>query len=134
MKLSRNVMLGFLVLGLSLSMSGVSFAHENEAEFVKLLQSSAAALQTSQPALSADLTAFANEEAAEEKGEKKEDEKKEKEERNTPERMARRIAHLKLLRDSAAALQASHPDLALKLTKRADRNAKRMAEKKLQTA
>ena len=39
-------------------------------------------------------------------------------------------ADIKLLRDSAAALQISHTDLAGKLTKRADRNTKRLAEKK----
>ena len=42
----------------------------------------------------------------------------------------RREAHLKLLRDSAAALQSSHPGLAADLIKTADEKEKRMAEKK----
>ncbi len=126
MKLSQSLMLGFLVLGLSFSSSSVLFAHEghDDAAFVKLLQSSAAALQSSQPSLSADLTAFANEEANEKEG------KEEPKEKNTPERQARRAAHLKLLRDSAAALQASKPELAAGLTKRADRTAKKMSKMK----
>ena len=126
MKLKQSMMLSVLVMNLSLSSASALFAHEghDDAAFIKLLQSSASALQASQPALSTDLTAFANEEANEKEG------KEEPKEKNTPERMARRTAHLKLLRDSAAALQTSHPDLATQLTKRADRNAKKMAEKK----
>ena len=59
---------------------------------------------------------------------KKKDEKKKPE--GTPkERHARREAHLKLLSDSAAALQESNPALAAELTKTADEKAKRMAEK-----
>ena len=123
--MKSRIMIGLLVLGLGFAPSIPLFAHEgNEAEFVKLLQSSASALQASQPALAADLTAFANEEANEKEG------KEEPKEKNTPERLARRNAHMKLLKDSAAALQSSHPDLAAKLSKRAERIAKKIAENK----
>ncbi len=126
MRLSQSMMIGFMVLGLSLSTSSISFAHKehDDAAFIKLLQDSATALQSSQPALAADLTKFANEEANEKEG------KEEPKEKNTPERNASRAAHLKLLKDSASALQTSRPELAAELTKTADRKAKKMAEKK----
>lgn len=126
MRFLKEGVIGLMVFALSVSFSAVSFAHEghNEAAFVKLLQDSAGALQTSNPALSSDLSKFANEEANEKEG------KEEPKEKNTPERAARRAAHLKLLRDSADALQASRPDLAKELTETADHKEKKMKEKK----
>jgi hypothetical protein len=115
------MMIGLLTLGLGLSFSAVSFADKahDDAAFVKLLQDSAAALKVSKPALAADLTLFANEEANEIK------EGKEEPKENTPAKMASRAAHVKLLKDSAAALQTSHPDLAAALAKAASRKPKK---------
>ena len=86
--------------------SGMGKAH-HQAQ-VKLLQDSAAALQTSNPELAKKLSAWAT------------DEMNEKEGKGHEERQAR----LKLLKDSAAALQASHPDLAASLTKKANKMEK----------
>jgi len=128
MKSLRNAFVIFLAVVSVGSFAGVSFAHEEHHEaFVKLLNDSAAALQSSHPDLAAGLTKFSNEEAneKEEKGEKKELEGKEEDEMHE-----HRAAHLKLLRDSAAALKASHPDLAADLTKKADRNEKKIKKHK----
>ena len=122
MKLSQKIMISLVVLGLSLPSSSVLFAHEGHhgAAFIKLLQDSAAALQSSQPALSADLTKFATEETNEKEGKEK----------HTPEEAAAAAAHVKLLQDAAAALQSSHPELAAKLTKKAEHKEMKMSDKK----
>ena len=125
MRSLRNVIPGLLVLSLSLSFLPAAFAekgHEDDAAFVKLLSDSATALQASNSTLTADMTAFAKEEADEAKGIKEP-------ERTEAEKMVRRQAHLKLLRDSAAALQTSRPQLAADLTKTVAAKEKRMAEK-----
>ncbi len=124
----KIVITGLVVLGLGLSFSGTSFAHkEDNRAFIKLMNDSAAALKASRPDLASELTKWSSEEAneKEEKGEKKELEGKAEKEMHE-----RREAHLKLLRDSAAALQQSNPSLAADLTKTANQKAKRMAEKK----
>lgn len=126
--ISKNIMTGLLVVVFALSFSKMSFAHkEDERAFVKLTSDSANALQASRPDLATELKKWSDEEAneKEEKGEKKELEGKAEEEMH-----ARRAAHLKLLRDSAAALQQSNPVLAAGLTKTADEKAKWMTEDK----
>jgi len=81
--------------------------------------------------LAAGLTTLADEEAKElQEGKKEMKPKKELEGKAEKEVEKRHEDHLKLLRDSATALQASRHDLAADLTKTADRKAKRMAEKK----
>ncbi len=125
---SKSVITCLLVLGLALSFSGTSFAHkEDNGAFIKLMNDSAVALQASRPDLATELTKWSNEEAheREEKGEKKELEGKAEKDMH-----ANREAHLKLLKDSATALQVSNPSLAVELTKTADKKAKWMAEKK----
>jgi len=117
MKSLRTVLIGLAIFGIAVFLSGVSFAQKmqsadkarHEAK-VKLLQDSAAALQQSDPILSAGLIKFANDEMSE---------KQEKEEKNEAKEMKEseampgyREAHIKLLKDSAVALQQSHPDLA----------------------
>ncbi len=124
---SKSIIMALLVLGLGLSFSGISYAHkENKEAFIKLLNSSATALQASRPDLAAGLTKWSNDEA----NEKEKDEKKELEGKAEKEMHANREAHLKLLKESAAALQASNPSLAADLTKTANRKAKWIAEKK----
>ncbi len=93
---------------------------EHEKEKIKLLNDSAAALTQSNPALAAGLTKYAVQEANEmvEKSEGKKEEAKDE-----AMEQAQRAAHIKLLRDSAAALQAGHADLAERLTKMADRHS-----------
>lgn len=129
MKMLRNVVMGIAVFGVLMFLSGVSFADEgaktapeHHAAKVKLLQDSAAALAQSNPALSKGLTDYANAELKE-KQEKKEGEGKAEEQME-----ATRAAHIKLLRDAAAALQATHPDLAADLTKMADKHEKKMKD------
>jgi len=128
MKFSKTVIAGLFIMGFSLLLSGVSFAEKEHHEaFIKLMNNSAAALQASHPDLATGLTQWSNEEAneKEEKGEKKE-----LEGNAEKEMQLRHEAHLKLLRDSAVALQQSNPGLAAELTKTADKKAKRMTEEK----
>ncbi len=128
MKLSRAVVMGLVVSGSIVLLSSISFAaKDKEKDQIKVLNDAAAALKESNPDLSADLTKYANEEAKEmggKKGEKKELEGK-KEEAMEKEHKG----HIKLLRDSAAALEKSHPELAESLTQMADRSTKRMEKK-----
>jgi hypothetical protein len=126
MKSLRTILIGLTVLGITVFLSGASFAQETPAvgkdpaarqarheARIKVLQDSAAALQQSDPILSTDLIKFANDEISE-KQEK--EEKNEVKEMKEPESMpGYREAHIKLLKDSAAALQQSHPDLAKSL-------------------
>ncbi len=128
MKLSRGVMVGLSVAGFVVLLSAVSFADGvKEKDKVKLLNDSAVALQQSNPSLSAALTKFADDEANEMKSEKTE--KNELEGKAEQEKLGEREAHIKLLRDSALALQKSNPELAQRLTRMADHSAKRMEKK-----
>jgi len=130
MKFSRGVMAGLSAAGFVVLLSAVSFADGvKEKDKVKLLNDSAVALQQSNHSLSAALTKFANEEANEIKSEKAE--KNELEGKAEQEKIGEREAHIKLLRDSALALQKSNPELAQRLTKMADHSAKRMEKKKV---
>ncbi len=129
MKLSRAVLMGLVVSGAIVLLSSISFAAEdNEKDQIKVLNDATAALKQSNPDLSVDLTKYANEEANE-MNEKKE-EKKELEGKNEEAMEKEHKGHIKLLRDSATALQKSNPELAESLIKMADRSAERMEEKK----
>ena len=124
MKLLKSMAVGLFVVGLIAFLATASFAKDKYPEaFIKTLNDSAVALQKSNPDLAKGLTEFAKEEESE-KLEK--EEKNEAKEMNEPEAMkGRKEAHIKLLKDSAAALQKSHPDLAKELTKHADRKSKK---------
>ena len=116
MKLLKGMVLGLFAASFVMLLSSVSFAEEKNPEaFVKLLKDSAMALQQSNPALSDKLIKFAKEEAKE-KMEK--EEKNEAEETKEPKGMkGHEEEHMKLLKDAAAALQQSNPDLTAELTK-----------------
>ena len=129
MKLLKGMVLGLFAAGFVLLLSSVSFAEEKNPEaFVKLLKDSAAALQQSNLVLSDSLTKFATEEAKE---------KMEKEEKNETKEMkepegtkGHKAEHIKLLKDAAAALQVSRPDLTAELTKYISQKTKKMEEGK----
>ena len=119
MKLARNVFLGLIMAGTIVFLSGVSFAQmasdagkdpsamkaKHEAK-IKLLQDSAIALQQTNPDLAKKLSDLVNEDA---------NESKEKLAKDSPEWKARHDARIQLFKDAAAALQATHPDLAKSL-------------------
>jgi molecular chaperone GrpE (heat shock protein) len=129
MRIAGKLLFALTVLGVIIFLSNVSFAEGKHSEaFIKLLNDSSIALMQTNPTLSAGLTKFAKDEIAE-KQEK--EEKNEVKENKEPEAMAGvREAHIKLLKDSAAALQQTHPDLAAELTKYADRKEKKMEKAK----
>ena len=123
--ISNSVMTGLLVMGLSFS--AMPFAHAwGEAAFTKLMGDSAAALQPSRPDLAAGLMSWSNEEAS---GDPRISEKEEMESMTKDELYADREGHLKLLRDSAAALQQSRPTLSVDLTEMANRKEKWITKK-----
>ncbi len=128
MRLFKGMLMGVVVTGFMVLLSSVSYAKQgHEQEKIKLLNDSAAALQVSNPWLAASLTKYANDEAQEVK--EKNEGKKELESAKEEEMKKHREEHIKLLRDAAAALQVSHPDLTTSLTKMADRHAKMMKKK-----
>ncbi len=127
MKLLKGMILGLFVTGLTVFFSSASFAEEkNDAAFIKLLKDSAAALQPSNPNFAANLTKFATEEENEKSEKEEKNEMKEKKEMEGMK--GEREEHMKLLKDSAAALEQSHPDLAKELTKAADWRVKKMGK------
>lgn len=126
MKLVRNVFFGLVVVGVMVFVSGVSFAEtatsavtpaaandvsaakkaKHEAR-IKLLQDSAAALQTTNPVLAMKLTDIVNGQSKE-----KAEGSKEKLAKDSPEWKAKHDARIQLYKDAATALQATRPDLA----------------------
>ncbi len=133
MKSLRSMLTVAVTLGALCLLSSVSFAEQSSATKqehhqvkMKLLQDSAIALQVSHPELAKGL----NEYVEEERKESKEGMGAHKELEGATEKQAEahRQAHLKLLRESAAALQGSHPNLASDLTKMADHQTKKMRE------
>ena len=129
MRLLKGMVMGLVVTGFMVLLSSASFADEGHhgKDKIKLLNDSAAALAKSNPDLAASLTKYANEEAA--KKQEKGKEKKELEGAQEDQMKARRAEHMKLFKDSAAALEKSNPDLAKRMTKMADHMAKRMENK-----
>ncbi len=132
MKSLRSTFSGIAVFGAMLLLSGVLFAEqgstvrkEHHQAKIKLLLDSAIALQQSHPELTKGLSDYANEEVKESQ-DHKEGMGAHKESEGAAEKQVegRRQAHIKLLRDSAAALQVSRPDLAADLTKAADHQVK----------
>ncbi len=137
MKSWCRITMGVLAGGMLVAVPAVSFAEQaqhkaHEAAFVKLLRDSAGALQTSRPELAAGLTQFVDDEAKElQTGDERKTPKTEVEGKAEQEMQGRHAAHVKLLKDSAAALHASRPELSVDLTKAADRTAKKLkAERK----
>ena len=126
----HGIAAGFIGLGLVFSLPAVSFAHEgdgkDDAAFVKLLNDSTSALQTSDPVLAKGLGDWANEEVKEMQEKKEGKEKEELESKEEKEMNERREAHLKLLNDSAAALKSTRPDLSAEIAKTADLKTKRV--------
>ncbi len=129
MKAARNVVFGLVVAGVMVFVSGVSFAEtaapvatpaaatndmsaakkaKHEAR-IKLLQDSAAVLQATNPDLAMKLTDIVN-------GDTKEKTEASKLAKDSAEWKAKRDARIQLYKDSAAALQATNPDLAKGLT------------------
>jgi hypothetical protein len=120
---------GLVATGLILLFSSISFAIEGKDQAqIKTLKAAAESLQKSNPGLAAGLTKFANQEAAEkdEKNEEKNETEGVKEEGMKKEHADHNI---KLLRDSAAALNQSDPALAQNLLEMADRSEKKMMSK-----
>ena len=129
MRLLKGMVMGLAVTGFMVLLSSASFADEGHhgKDKIKLLNDSAAALMKSNPDLAASLTKYATEEAAEK--EEKGKDKKELEGAQEEQMKARRAEHMKLFKDSAAALEKSNPDLAKHMSTMADHMAKRMAKK-----
>lgn len=101
-----------------------------EEQMIKLYQDAAAALGETQPILAEGLTKLVNEEIQESTEDEEEvGEKEELEGKADKEMKERSVAKLKLLKDSAEALQESHPALAEGLTKIVNRKTKWMGTK-----
>ncbi len=132
MQSARGLVVGVVAASVMIAVPAVWCADqvqhkERKAAFVKLLKDSAGALQVSRPELAASLTKFADDEAKElQAGTEEKKPKTELEGKAEQEMQDRREAHVKLLRDSAAALLASRPELSADLTKAADRMAKKL--------
>ena len=128
MKSLRIIMVGLVVTGAVALLSSISFAEGGKEQVkIKILNDAAMALQQSNPELAAGLIKFANQEATEK--EAKNTGKKELE-GGKEEGMNKGYAkYIKLLRDSAAALKQSRPELALTLMQMADRSEKKMMKK-----
>jgi hypothetical protein len=123
MRSLRLVIIGVAVLGVLFFLSRASFAQGDKEAKIKVLQDSAAALAQSNPDLSKGLTDLANEETNE-----KTEGKKTPVAKDSPEWKAKHDARVKLFQDSAAALQAAHPDLASSLLKMAERKHKKITQ------
>ena len=108
--------------------SSVSSAEEVDYESqIKLFESAAVALHQYHPRVSSELAQYASDQASwrdETKVDKNEAED-EKAEMLTKEK---KKAHIKLLRDAAALLQHSNPELSKALIGLADRKSKKMSE------
>lgn len=122
MRFLRSIIIGIAVFAMVISLSGLALAETGQGSCkpckegkggktdkeawtakIKVLKDSAAALQTSNPALAKGLNDLADKKA--EKIQKKQ------------ERKDKHDARIKLLKDSAAALQTSNPELAKELQK-----------------
>ena len=128
MKSLKTMMTGLVVTGAVVLLSSISFGAEGKGQVkIKNLNDAAVVLQQSNPGLAAGLTKFANQEAVEK--EEKNEEKKEPEGTKEEGMKKGHVEHIKLLRDSAAALKQSHPELALSLSEMADRSEKKRVNK-----
>jgi len=140
MKSVRKVAIGLVVLGVTVFISGISFAQiaptagqdssakkaRHEAR-MKLLQDSAAALQQTNPDLAKKLNDLVNEEATELK--ERLEGGKAKIAKDSAEWKARHEARMQLFKDAADALQLTHPDLANSLTEMTVAKQKTEAQK-----
>ena len=122
--LTNLVVMGAMIVLLS----AVSFAKEGvDTDKIVLLYDSAYALQASNPKLAKDMIKFADE-----KEKKLENSKAGKQEQTVPkEQDIKKLNedHIKLLRDSAALILQSYPEIAKGLTQMAD-NITKAVEKK----
>ncbi len=133
MKTLKGLMLGIGVMGLVFLLSTISFAKEEHHKLdLNVIKNAASALQATQPTLAAGLTKYADEEAKEdlEKKDAKAEKESAAEEKEEKEMKGQQEATIKLFKDSAAALQVTHSDLAASLTKFAEWKQKRLNEKK----
>jgi hypothetical protein len=135
MKVARKTFFGLAVVGIAVFISGLSFAQmapaagedasvkqaRHDAK-IKLLQDSAAALQTVNPDLSKRLSDLVNEDANKSKGQLVSG--KEKTAKDTMEWKAKHEAKMLLYKDAAEALAVSHPDLAKGLNDLSELKAK----------
>ena len=137
MKSFKGMVMGLVVGGAIVLLSSVSFADGTQDQAkIAVLNDAAAALAQSNPDLSASLTKFATQEAAEKEEKNEGTEAEEKADKNEgkkePEGVKEeamekeRAEHIKLLRDSASALKQMNPKLALSLMAMADRSEIKM--------
>ena len=110
----KKLLISIFIFGAGLFLATLSFAQE-----AKTLNEAAAALQKINPALSQDLYKFANEEENEIEGQGEGKEEAEGQAEN--DREEHHQGHIKLLKDSAAILEKSNPDLAKKLIEMASK-------------
>lgn len=128
MKLLKMMRIGLVVTGAVILLSSISFAKEGKEQAkIQSLNDAATALVKSNPDLAQRLTKFALQEATEKVGKNKEGKESEGIMENGM--MKERMEHIKILRDSASALKATNPDLALTLMQMADRSEKKMMNK-----
>jgi hypothetical protein len=131
MKVFGKMVMGAVALSAVLFLSGLSFAadeaakpmvQEHHAAKIKLLQDAAAALLATQPALSKELSDYAAMESKEAAGGGEEASA-------TPgsQMKENRATHVKMMKDAAAALETTRPDLAAELTKMVEKHQKMMA-------
>lgn len=119
----KKLTIGVLIVGSLMFLSSVLFAEDID---TKILRESATALQKSDPVLSESLKKFADEEAAEIER-KEENEEVEGQAEVDMEKSIKE--HIRLLNESASALQKFHPELAKQLTRMAEDSADSMEDK-----
>ena len=133
MKTVKGLVLGACVAGLVVLLSTVSFAEgKHHKTDLGVIKKAAAALQATHPDLAAGLTKYVDDETKEELEKKNAKAEKEGavEEKAEKEMKGHLEATIKLFKDSAAALKATHPKLAASLTKSAQWKEKRLKEKR----
>jgi hypothetical protein len=133
MKMLKGLVLGVCVAGLVVLLSTVSFAEgKHHKTDLGVIKKAAVALQATHPDLAAGLTKYVDDETKEELEKKSAKTEKEgvAEEKAEKEMKGQMEATIKLFKDSAAALKATHPKLAASLTKSAQWKEKRLKAKK----
>ena len=133
MKTLKGLILGVCLAGFVVLLSSVSFAEGKHHKIdLALIRKAALALQAAHPDLAAGLTKYADDEAKEDLEKKNAKEEKEgaAEEKQEKEMKGQQEATINLFKDSAAALQATDPDVSASLTKFAEWKEKRQNEKK----
>jgi predicted phage tail protein len=133
MKTWKGLILGVGVAGLVVLLSSAAFAEGKHHQMdVDVFRKAAVALEATHPDLAAGLTKYADKEAREKlekKGSKAEKEGV-AEAKEEQEMKGQHESTIKLFKESAAALKATHPDLAKQLTKSAEWKEKKLREMK----